>query len=74
MTSTPGTDRPDRPRSFFDRLTEPFADRAREKFEQVEDHVREAIQAEIDAVATQRPRARRSRSARRRSRSGSPRW
>src|SRR3954470_11407194 len=42
----------DRPRSFFDRLTEPLADRAREKFEQVEDHVREAIQSEIDAVAT----------------------
>ena len=52
MTSTPGTDRPERPRSFFDRLTEPFADKAREKFEQVEDHVREAVQAEINAVAT----------------------
>jgi hypothetical protein len=48
MASTPG---PDRPRSFFDRFTEPLADRAREKFVQVEDHVREAIQAEIDAVA-----------------------
>ena len=48
MTSTPGADRP---RSFFDRLTEPFTDRAREKFEQAEDHVREAIQHEIDAVA-----------------------
>src|SRR3954452_24910032 len=34
-SSTPGSDRP---RSFFDRLTEPLADRAREKFEQVEDH------------------------------------
>ena len=48
MASTPGADRP---RSFFDRLTEPFTDRAREKFEQAEDHVREAIQHEIDAVA-----------------------
>jgi VIT1/CCC1 family predicted Fe2+/Mn2+ transporter len=41
----------DRPRRFFDRFTEPLADRAREKFEQVEDHVREALQHEIDAVA-----------------------
>ncbi|NUU16339.1 phage holin family protein [Cellulomonas humilata] len=47
MASTPGADRP---RSFFDRFTEPLADRAREKFEQVEDHVREAVQTEIDAV------------------------
>jgi hypothetical protein len=47
MASTPGADRP---RSFFDRFTEPLADRAREKFEQVEGHVREAVQAEIDAV------------------------
>ncbi|MEZ0447182.1 phage holin family protein [Cellulomonas sp. ICMP 17802] len=47
MASTPGADRP---RSFFDRFTEPLADRAREKFEQVEDHVREAVQSEIDAV------------------------
>jgi len=38
------------PRSFFDRLTEPLADRAREKFVQAEDHVREAIQTEVDAV------------------------
>lgn len=48
MASPSGSDRP---RSFFDRFTEPFAERAREKFEQVEDHVREAIQTEIDAVA-----------------------
>jgi type VI protein secretion system component VasF len=48
MASTPGSDRP---RSFFDRFTEPLADRAREKFGQVEDHVREAVQSEIDAVA-----------------------
>ncbi|WP_315094785.1 phage holin family protein [uncultured Cellulomonas sp.] len=47
MASTPGDDRP---RSFFDRLTDPFTDRAREKFEQAEGHVREAIQNEIDAV------------------------
>ena len=49
MASTSGSDRP---RSFFDRFTEPLAERAREKFEQVEDHVREAVQAEINAVAT----------------------
>jgi hypothetical protein len=49
MASTSGSDRP---RSFFDRFTEPLAERAREKFEQVEDHVREAIQAEIDAVSS----------------------
>ncbi|KQY46989.1 phage holin family protein [Cellulomonas sp. Root137] len=47
MASTPGADRP---RSFFDRFSEPLADRAREKFAQVEDHVRESIQVEIDAV------------------------
>jgi len=47
MATTPGADRP---RSFFDRFTEPLADRAREKFSQVEDHVREAVQVEIDAV------------------------
>ena len=52
MASTPGADRP---RSFFDRLTEPFADRAREKFEQVEDHVREAIQARDRRGRAQRP-------------------
>ena len=51
MTSTPDDDRPERTRRFFDRLTEPFADKAREKIEQVEDHVREAVQAEINAVA-----------------------
>ena len=51
MTSTPGTEKPERSRRFFDRLTEPFADKAREKIEQVEDHVREAVQAEINAVA-----------------------
>ena len=48
MATPPGTERP---RSFFDRLTEPLADRAREKFGQAEDHVRETIQHEIDAVA-----------------------
>ena len=48
MASTSGSDRP---RSFFDRFTEPLAERAREKFEQVEDHVREAVQSEIDAVS-----------------------
>lgn len=47
MTSTPG---PERPRSFFDRLAEPFAERAKEKLGQAEDRVRETIQAEIDAV------------------------
>ena len=51
MTSTPGTEKPERSRRFFDRLTEPFTDKAREKIEQVEDHVREAVQAEINAVA-----------------------
>ncbi|WP_456844232.1 phage holin family protein [Cellulomonas sp. P5_C6] len=48
MAGTPGAERP---RSFFDRITEPLAGRAREKFAEVEDHVREAIQSEIDAVA-----------------------
>ena len=47
MSSTSG---PDRPARFFDRFTEPFADRAREKIGQVEDKVRAAVQAEIDAV------------------------
>jgi hypothetical protein len=51
MTSTSGPEKPERPKSFFDRLTEPFTDKAREKIEQVEDHVREAVQAEINAVA-----------------------
>lgn len=55
MTGTPG---PDQPRSFFDRLTEPLADRAREKLNQAEDKVRASIQAEIDAVqASVRARA-----------------
>ncbi len=49
MTSTPGTEKS---KSFFDRFTEPFTDKAREKFEQVEDHVREAVQSEINAVQT----------------------
>lgn len=48
MTSTNGPERP-RP-SIFDRLTEPIADRAREKLNQAEDKVREAIQGEIDNV------------------------
>jgi hypothetical protein len=52
MTSTPGPEKSERSKSFFDRLTEPFTDKAREKIEQVEDHVREAIQAEINAVAS----------------------
>lgn len=49
MTSPSGADRP-RPR-FFERFTEPFADKAREKLEHAEDKVRDAIQAEIDAVS-----------------------
>lgn len=54
MTSPDGPE----PRSFFDRLTEPLADRAREKLNQAEDKVRGAIQAEIDAVgASVRARA-----------------
>ena len=48
MTSTDGPERP-RP-SIFDRLAEPLADRAREKLNQAEDRVREAIQSEIDNV------------------------
>ncbi|MGY4645283.1 phage holin family protein [Cellulomonas sp. URHB0016] len=49
MSSTSG---PERPRNrFFDRFTEPFAEMAREKMENAEDRVREAIQAEIDAVS-----------------------
>ena len=55
MTSNDG---PDQPRRFFDRLTEPLADRAREKLNQAEDKVRAAVQAEIDAVqASVRARA-----------------
>ena len=49
MSSTPGPERPRKP--FFERFTEPFADLAREKIGQAEDRVREAIQAEIDAVS-----------------------
>ncbi|MGN8244716.1 phage holin family protein [Cellulomonas soli] len=49
MTSPSGADRP-RTR-FFERFTEPFADRARERIEHAEDKVRDAIQAEIDAVS-----------------------
>lgn len=56
MSSTSGPDRPRKP--FFERFTEPFADIAREKIGQAEDRVREAIQAEIDAVgASVRARA-----------------
>ena len=68
MASTSGSDRP---RSFFDRFTEPLAERAREKFEQVEDHVREAVQSEIDAVSRS-VRARASRCGRPPSGSPSP--
>jgi len=54
VTSTSGPDR----RTFFDRLTEPIAERAREKLGQAEDRVRASIQAEIDAVgASVRTRA-----------------
>lgn len=49
MSSTSGADSP-RPQRFFDRFTEPLADRAREKIAEVEDKVRTAIQGEIDAV------------------------
>ncbi|WP_448058823.1 phage holin family protein [Cellulomonas hominis] len=48
MTTT-GGGRPHGPR-FFQRLTEPLTDRARERFEHVEDKVRGSIQSEIDAV------------------------
>lgn len=37
-------------RSFFERLTEPFTDRAKATFGQVEDKVRSSVQAELDAV------------------------
>ena len=40
----------ERPRGFFDRFTEPFTDRAKAKFGEVEDKVRSSVQAEIDAV------------------------
>lgn len=46
MTSPNGPEQ----RSFFDRLTEPLAERARERINQAEDKVRAAVQAEIDAV------------------------
>ncbi|AEI13210.1 MULTISPECIES: phage holin family protein [Cellulomonas] len=48
MTTPSG---PERHRSFFDRLTDPIAERAREKIGQAEDRVRSSIQAEIDAVS-----------------------
>ncbi len=42
----------DRPRrsGLFSRLTEPLADRTRERIEHVEDKVRASVQSEIDAV------------------------
>jgi len=52
MTSTSSSEKSEKPKTFFDRFTEPFADKAREKIVQVEDRVRETIQAEIDSVAT----------------------
>ncbi|CAM5784331.1 phage holin family protein [Cellulomonas persica] len=45
------TDRGPERRRFLDRLTEPIAERAREKLGQAEDKVRSSIQAEIDAVS-----------------------
>jgi hypothetical protein len=45
----PTNDGPE-PRRFFDRFTEPLAERARETLNHAEDKVRGAIQAEIDAV------------------------
>ncbi|MBD7918546.1 phage holin family protein [Cellulomonas sp. Sa3CUA2] len=54
MTTT--TDRP-RPR-MLDRLTDPLAERARDRFERVEDKMRAAVQHELDAVgASMRTRA-----------------
>ncbi|ASR55476.1 phage holin family protein [Cellulomonas sp. CW35] len=47
MTSETGPER----RRLLDRLTEPIAERAREKIGQAEDRVRASIQAEIDAVS-----------------------
>lgn len=47
MTSEPAPER----RRFLDRLTDPIAERAREKLGQAEDRVRASIQAEIDAVS-----------------------
>ncbi|WP_028050372.1 phage holin family protein [Cellulomonas sp. URHD0024] len=52
MTSTSGPEKSERSRSFFDRITEPFTEKARESIERVEDHVREAVQTEINAVAS----------------------
>jgi hypothetical protein len=53
----PTNDGPE-PRRFFDRFTEPLAERARETLNHAEDKVRSAIQAEIDAVqASVRARA-----------------
>lgn len=42
----------DEPRraGLFSRLTEPLAERTRERFEQVEDRIRGAVQTEIDSV------------------------
>lgn len=54
MTTT--TDHP-RPR-ILDRLTDPLAERARDRFERAEDKVRAAVQHELDAVgASMRTRA-----------------
>ncbi|MBO3088194.1 phage holin family protein [Cellulomonas dongxiuzhuiae] len=54
MTTT--TDRP-RPR-MLDRLTDPLAERARDRFERAEDKLRAAVQHELDAVgASMRTRA-----------------
>jgi len=50
----PGPTGPDKEqprRRFFDRITEPIADRAREKIDHAEDRVRATIQSEIDAVS-----------------------
>ncbi|WP_426593235.1 phage holin family protein [Cellulomonas sp. McL0617] len=52
MTDTPGPVKGERSRGFFDRFTEPFTEKAREKIELVEDHVRQAVQAEINAVTS----------------------
>ncbi|WP_019135167.1 phage holin family protein [Cellulomonas massiliensis] len=47
--TAPGQEQPRR--RFLDRLTEPIADRAREKIDHAEDRVRATIQSEIDAVS-----------------------
>lgn len=49
MSHTPDAERP-RGARFFDRFTDPIADIAREKINQVEDKVRASVQAELDAV------------------------